>query len=157
MLVTAESCTGGLVAATCTEVPGASAWFDRGFITYSNAAKSAVLGIPADVISRHGAVSEAVAIAMAQGAAHLGHVVSQDHPPSQTTVGLAVTGIAGPDGGSPYKPVGTVWMAWHIFGKTTACMQKFDGDRAAVRAATVQYALAALAEKLQALPPVVAA
>jgi nicotinamide-nucleotide amidase len=151
MLVTAESCTGGLIAATCTEAPGASAWFDCGFITYSNAAKTAILGVPDYLIATHGAVSEAVAMAMAEGAANQGKIAQPSEKAVQT-VGLAVTGIAGPDGGSIYKPVGTVWMAWHINGKTNACMQKFGGDRSAVRAATVQYALTVLAEKLLTLP-----
>lgn len=100
MLATAESCTGGLIAAACTDQAGSSQWFERGFVTYSNAAKVQCLGVPADLIERHGAVSEAVARAMAQGA--VAHSAAQ--------VALAVTGVAGPTGGSADKPVGTVWF-----------------------------------------------
>jgi nicotinamide-nucleotide amidase len=100
MLATAESCTGGLIAAACTDLPGSSTWFDRGFVTYSNAAKTEMLGVPADLIRQHGAVSEAVVHAMAQGALRHSHA----------QVSVAVTGIAGPGGGSADKPVGTVWL-----------------------------------------------
>lgn len=130
-LATAESCTGGLIAAACTDLAGSSQWFDRGFVTYSNAAKAEMLGVPAVLIDQHGAVSEAVARAMADGA--LAH--------SQAHVSLAVTGVAGPTGGSPEKPVGTVWLGWCVGGETHTEMQQFPGDRAAVRAATVRYAL----------------
>lgn len=137
-LVTAESCTGGLIAATCTDLAGSSDWFERGFVTYSNAAKTESLGVPAELIERHGAVSEAVARAMADGALR--------HAPAQLSV--AVTGVAGPGGGSVAKPVGTVWFGFarRLPGPDTAIevhseMQRFDGDRAAVRAATVAHAL----------------
>ncbi|GAB4212923.1 MAG: CinA family protein [Rhodoferax sp.] len=131
MLCTAESCTGGLIAAACTERAGSSAWFERGFVTYSNAAKTELLGVPAQSIAQHGAVSAEVAQAMARGA------LAQ----SAAQCALAVTGIAGPDGGSPAKPVGTVWLAWAgPFGVHTE-VQRFAGDRAAVRAATVRHAL----------------
>ena len=131
LLATAESCTGGMIAAACTDLAGASQWFDRGFVTYSNAAKSEMLGVPAVLIEQHGAVSEAVARAMADGA--LAH--------SQAQVSLAVTGVAGPAGGSEAKPVGTVWFGWCVAGETHSEVQHFGGDRAAIRAATVRYAL----------------
>lgn len=137
-LATAESCTGGLLAALCTSVAGSSDWFDQGFVTYSNAAKTAQLGVPAALIEAHGAVSEPVALAMAEGA--LRH--------SQAQVALAVTGIAGPGGGSPAKPVGTVWLAWALVGssphpapRSAALCLHLSGDRTAVRSATVAQAL----------------
>ena len=130
-LATAESCTGGMIAAACTDLSGASDWFDRGFVTYSNAAKTDMLGVPAAMIEQDGAVSEAVARAMADGA--LTH--------SQANVSLAVTGVAGPTGGSDAKPVGTVWFAWCVGGETHSEMQHFAGDRAAIRAAAVRYSL----------------
>jgi len=125
MLTTAESCTGGMIAAACTDLAGSSAWFERGFVTYSNEAKSDMLGVPAELIATHGAVSEPVARAMASGA--LQH--------SRAQVALSVTGIAGPSGGSPDKPVGTVWFGWATPNGVWSDMQRFDGDRAAVRAA----------------------
>ncbi|MGH8820295.1 MAG: CinA family protein [Rhodoferax sp.] len=131
MLATAESCTGGLIAGACTDLAGSSHWFERGFVSYSNEAKTELLGVDAALIARHGAVSEAVARAMAQGA--LAH--------SRAQVALAVTGIAGPTGGTMDKPVGTVWFGWCIQGALTSEMRHFDGDRAAVRAATVRHAL----------------
>nr|WP_307703182.1 CinA family protein [Variovorax paradoxus] len=140
MLATAESCTGGLIAGACTELAGSSAWFERGFVTYSNAAKTELLGVDAALIETHGAVSEAVARAMAAGA--IAH--------SAARVAVAVTGVAGPTGGSPEKPVGTVWFGWSIDGQIRTERRRFDGDRAAVRAATVHYALQTLAHLLQA-------
>jgi len=134
MLATAESCTGGLIAAACTDLAGSSQWFERGFVSYSNAAKTELLGVPAALIDTHGAVSEPVVRAMAEGA--LAH--------SQAQVSVAVTGVAGPSGGSEAKPVGTVWFGWSVGGATHSEMQCFGGGRAAVRAATVQYALAQL-------------
>jgi nicotinamide-nucleotide amidase len=131
LLATAESCSGGMIAAACTDLAGSSQWFERGFVTYSNAAKVEMLGVPAALIEQEGAVSEAVARAMADGA--LAH--------SQAHVSLAVTGVAGPTGGSEAKPVGTVWFAWCVGGETHSEMQHFSGDRAAIRAATVRYAL----------------
>jgi nicotinamide-nucleotide amidase len=101
-LATAESCTGGLIAAACTSVAGSSDWFDRGFVSYSNEAKTAMLGVPAALIAAEGAVSEAVVRAMVAGALH--------H--SAATLAVAVTGIAGPGGAVPGKPVGTVWLGW---------------------------------------------
>ncbi len=140
MLATAESCTGGLIAAACTDLAGSSAWFERGFVTYSNAAKSGMLGVPAELIAAHGAVSEPVARAMAEGA--VAHSAAQ--------VAVAVTGVAGPSGGSADKPVGTVWFGWRVGGQTFAERCRFDGDRAAVRAQTVAHAGRRLAELLQA-------
>ncbi|MEY4140223.1 MAG: hypothetical protein RLZZ371_2405, partial [Pseudomonadota bacterium] len=102
MMATAESCTGGLIAANCTDLAGSSNWFERGFVTYSNAAKNELLGVDPALIKSHGAVSEPVVRAMASGA--LAH--------SQAQVAIAVTGVAGPGGGSAEKPVGTVWLAW---------------------------------------------
>jgi nicotinamide-nucleotide amidase len=130
-LATAESCTGGMVAAACTDVSGSSAWFERGFVTYSNAAKADMLGVDGALIARDGAVSESVARAMAAGA--LTH--------SRAQVSLAVTGVAGPTGGSDAKPVGTVWFAWATPHGITSEVQHFAGDRAAVRQATVRHAL----------------
>lgn len=138
MMATAESCTGGLIAACCTSLSGSSDWFERGFVTYSNAAKTELLGVPAELITAHGAVSEPVARAMALGAvAH-----------SQAQVSLAVTGVAGPTGGSQDKPVGTVWFGWVIQGQAWTERLRFDGDRDAVRAATVGHALRGLLARL---------
>jgi len=139
MLATAESCTGGLIAAACTDLAGSSNWFDRGFVTYSNEAKTQMLGVEAALIETHGAVSEAVARAMASGA------VRQ----SRARVSVAVTGIAGPAGGSIDKPVGTVWFAFMVDGRLDAQVRRFEGDRAAVRAATVEHALAGLVSRLE--------
>jgi nicotinamide-nucleotide amidase len=131
-LVTAESCTGGLIAATCTALAGSSDWFERGFVTYSNAAKSDQLGVPAVLIAQHGAVSEPVARAMADGA------LLQ----SPADIAVAVTGIAGTGGATPGKPVGLVWLALAQRGAATqAEALQLDGDRAAVRAQTVAVAL----------------
>ena len=137
-MATAESCTGGLIAAACTDLAGSSNWFERGFVTYSNAAKTELLGVDAALIGRHGAVSEAVARAMAQGA------VAHSH----AQAAVAVTGVAGPGGGSADKPVGTVWFGWATPGGTVTEMKRFDGDRAGVRHATVAHALARLLELL---------
>ena len=134
MLATAESCTGGMIAAACTDLAGSSAWFERGFVSYSNAAKTQLLGVPADCIASHGAVSEPVARAMAQGALTY----------SAAQVAVAVTGVAGPGGGSPDKPVGTVWIAWAMADQVRAERMQFSGDRAAVRQATVEHALQGL-------------
>lgn len=141
-LATAESCTGGLIAAACTELAGSSTWFERGFVTYSNAAKCDLLGVDATLIERHGAVSEPVVHAMAAGA--LAH--------SKAQVSLAVTGVAGPGGGSADKPVGTVWFGFALPGGVTTEMRHFAGDRAAVRQATVQHALTRVAELIQIEP-----
>lgn len=130
-MATVESCTGGLIAAACTAVAGSSDWFERGFVTYSNAAKTDLVGAPAALIAAHGAVSEEVAHAMAQGALQ--------HAPVQLSV--AVTGIAGPGGAVPGKPVGTVWLAWATAEGVQAELLQLGGDRAAVREATVRAAL----------------
>ncbi len=138
-MATAESCTGGLIAAACTSLAGSSDWFERGFVTYSNEAKTAMLGVPATLIQAHGAVSEAVARAMVEGALQ--------QAPVQLAV--AVTGIAGPGGAVPGKPVGTVWLAWGTAGgagEIHAERLQLPGDRAAVRGATVAAALQRLAE-----------
>ena len=140
MLATAESCTGGMIAAACTDLSGSSQWFERGFVTYSNEAKAEMLAVPPGLIEEHGAVSESVARAMADGA--LAH--------SRAQVSLAVTGVAGPTGGTKAKPVGTVWFAWCVGGETHSEMQHFAGDRAAVRVATVRYALKRLLSLLPA-------
>lgn len=138
MLATAESCTGGMIAAACTDLAGSSDWFERGFVTYSNEAKVELLGVDAKLVEAHGAVSEVVARAMAFGAVR--------H--SRARVSVAVTGIAGPGGGTPGKPVGTVWFAFMVDGRLSSEMKRFDGDRAAVRRQTVDHALARLAQLL---------
>lgn len=139
LLATAESCTGGLVAAACTSLAGSSTWFERGFVTYSNEAKSELLGVDAQSIASHGAVSEIVARAMAFGAVR--------HSRAQAAV--AVTGIAGPGGGSPDKPVGTVWFGFSVGGRLSSERMLFEGDRAAIREATVRHALARLLSLLK--------
>ncbi len=138
-VATAESCTGGLIAAACTSVAGSSDWFERGFVTYSNAAKIALLGVDEALLQAHGAVSEPVARAMAEGALA--------RAPVQRAV--AVTGIAGPGGAVPGKPVGTVWLALaQSDGATLAQRLQLAGDRAAVREATVTAALQAMLQSL---------
>jgi nicotinamide-nucleotide amidase len=135
-VATAESCTGGGVGEAITRTPGSSAWFDRGFVTYSNDAKVDLLGVKQETIGSHGAVSEAVAREMAVGALH------------QSTAGLAVavTGIAGPDGGTAAKPVGLVWFAWaSLEGSVEARFEIYGGDRAAIRRQAVLEALRGLA------------
>ncbi|MBX9872658.1 MAG: CinA family protein [Burkholderiaceae bacterium] len=136
MLATAESCTGGLIAGACTDLSGSSNWFERGFVTYSNEAKTELLGVDATLIERHGAVSAEVARAMATGA--LAH--------SHAQVAVAVTGVAGPTGGTPDKPVGLVWLGFALPDRVLTEKMDFPGDRAAVRAATVQHALRRLVE-----------
>jgi len=133
---TAESCTGGLVCAALTHVAGSSDVVDRGFVTYSNVAKTELLGVPAALILEHGAVSEAVAERMARGALER----------SSADIAVSITGIAGPGGGSADKPVGLVWFgcAWQGGGVATQRMV-FEGDRAAVREQSVEFALAMLA------------
>lgn len=137
MVASAESCTGGMIAAACTALAGSSDWFERGFVTYSNAAKTEQLGVPAALIQAHGAVSAEVARAMATGA--LAH--------SRAQLAVAVTGIAGPGGATPGKPVGTVWLALaRGDAPAQAELLQLQGDRAAVRAQTVAHALARLGE-----------
>ncbi len=135
VLATAESCTGGLIAAALTAIPGSSDVVDRGFVTYSNAAKTELLGVPAALIEAEGAVSEAVARAMAEGALAR----------SRADLTVAVTGVAGPGGGTAAKPVGLVWFGLARRGGATRAESRiFPGDRAAVREATVVHALALL-------------
>lgn len=132
MLATAESCTGGWIAKICTDLAGSSAWFERGFVTYTNEAKQELLEVQGATLATHGAVSEATAREMAEGA--LAH--------SRARVSLAVSGIAGPGGATPDKPVGTVCFAWMVEGRAAAserCL--FDGDRDAVRRQAVARAL----------------
>ena len=140
LLTTAESCTGGGIAETLTGIAGASAWFDRGFVTYSNEAKLSMLGVSQSTLDRFGAVSEATALEMARGAiSHSGAHVS-----------VAVTGIAGPDGGTPGKPVGTVWIAWgQKLGYAEARRFQFDGDRNAVRQQAILEAILGLNARLK--------
>lgn len=138
-LAAAESCTGGWIAKCCTDVAGSSAWFERGFVTYSNAAKSGMLGVPAALIESEGAVSEAVVAAMATGALAR----------SLADVAVAVSGIAGPDGGTEDKPVGTVWFAWAADGDVATERRVLAGDREAVRRASVAVALSGLCDRLR--------
>lgn len=140
LLATAESCTGGGIAAALTALPGSSRWFDCGFVTYSNEAKTHMLNVPDSLfeIVGPGAVSEETALAMAKGAL----------ANSRAQLSVAVTGIAGPDGGTDEKPVGTVWIAWHWQGHSRARCFHFDGDREQVRLATQAAALQGLLEAL---------
>jgi nicotinamide-nucleotide amidase len=136
-LATAESCTGGWISQLVTSLPGSSAWFDAGFVTYSNNAKQEMLDVPASLFAEAGpgAVSEECVLAMCAGA--LAH--------SSADIALASSGIAGPDGGTPEKPVGTVWLAWARRGGTQrAVLHHFEGDRYSVRLATVEQALKGL-------------
>ncbi|CAL8473003.1 MULTISPECIES: CinA family protein [Caballeronia] len=138
MLATAESCTGGMVATAITDISGSSAWFERGFVTYSNLAKVEMIGVPAALIEQHGAVSEPVAKAMAEGALRN----------SRAQVSVAITGVAGPAGGSEAKPVGTVSFAWSNRLDTGVETQLFKGDREQVRAQAAAHALRKLLEFL---------
>jgi len=143
MAATAESCTGGGIAAALTDLAGSSAWFDAGFITYSNAAKQRMLGVSPEHFreSGSGAVSEAVVLEMSLGAVAC----------SGADVSMAVSGVAGPGGGSPEKPVGTVWIAWCVEGKADAECFLFGGDRAQIRYATISAALQGLVSRVDAL------
>ena len=141
-LACAESCSGGLIAAACTELAGSSDWFERGVVSYSNEAKVALLGVPPALIAARGAVSDEVARAMVEGVQRS----------SGADLAVAVTGIAGPAGGTPDKPVGTVWFGFaarrgdgHV--QTSSERLRFDGDRAQVRAATVRHALQGLLQR----------
>lgn len=139
-LVVAESCTGGWVAEIVTSVPGSSAWFDRGFVTYSNAAKEEDLGVSAQTLAEHGAVSEQVVREMAEGALER----------SNAQVSVAVSGIAGPGGGTPQKPVGTVWLAWASHdGDTRTRSSHFAGDREMIRKQAVLAALQGILDTVQ--------
>jgi len=141
-VATAESCTGGWVAKAITDIPGSSACFSYGIVSYSNGAKESMLGLPAETFIDHGAVSETVVQEMANGVLNL----------SGADIGVAVSGIAGPDGGSDEKPVGTVWLAWavrHGFKiATDTSLHHFDGDRDAVRELTVAHALQGVLDRL---------
>ena len=138
-IAVAESCTGGWIAKCCTDLAGSSRWFERGFVTYSNEAKAGMLGVAESSLQQHGAVSEAVVLEMARGALDR----------SRAAYALAVSGIAGPGGGTPGKPVGTVWIAWAGPDGVEAEHQLFDGDRAAIRRQTVEHALAGLLARLE--------
>ena len=134
MLATAESCTGGMVAAAVTDISGSSGWFERGFVTYSNQAKTEMIGVPAELIEKHGAVSESVARAMAEGALRNSHA----------QVSLAITGVAGPGGGTETKPVGMVCFAWSNRLQTSAETLVFKGDREQIRVQAAAHALRGL-------------
>lgn len=139
MIATAESCTGGSIARALTEIGGSSAWFERGFVTYSDAAKVDMLDVPGEVIEAHGAVSEPVAARMAEGALKR----------SRAQFALSVTGIAGPDGAMPDKPVGTVYFGWASIGEAPhTALARFNGDRGAVRDAAALHALRVALERL---------
>ncbi len=132
MIVTVESCTGGLIARALTETPGSSQWFDRGFVTYSNEAKTDMVGVSTGTLAAFGAVSEETALEMARGALAR----------SRARVSLSVTGVAGPGGGSAEKPVGMVCFGWAVAGGTArAVTRQFDGDRASVRQQAAVFAL----------------
>ena len=140
MLATAESCTGGGVASAVTDIAGSSAWFDRGFVTYSNQAKMEMLQVPSGTLAQFGAVSEATVREMVSGALRQ----------SQAQIALAVSGIAGPGGGTPEKPVGTIWFAWgHKDGVTVARLHQLAGNRAEIREQAVRIALQGVLEMLQ--------
>lgn len=137
-LVTAESCTGGWLAKLLTDIPGSSAWFDYAVVSYSNAAKHTLLGVPAAVIAEQGAVSQATVAAMVHGVMRHGSV----------DCAIAVSGIAGPGGGSVDKPVGTVWLAWALGTAISTQHCQFSGDRDAVRRQAVSHALSGLLQRL---------
>ena len=139
LLATAESCTGGGVAQAVTDISGSSAWFERGFVTYSNGAKSSMLGVPAELIAAHGAVSEEVAAAMAQGT--LAH--------SDAQVAVSTTGIAGPTGGNESKPVGTVWMAVAGPHRTVTLLKQCGTDRGQIIDRASAFALALLRDEIE--------
>ena len=136
MLATAESCTGGMVASALTDISGSSTWFERGFVTYSNDAKMQMLGVPDSLLRKYGAVSEEVARAMAEGAL----LNSRAH------LALSITGVAGPGGGTPDKPVGMVCFGWTNRIDTRTTTLKFKGDRNQVRTQAAEYALQELLE-----------
>ena len=135
----AESCTGGGIAAALTDIPGSSAWFDRGFVTYSNQSKKDMLGVADATLATFGAVSRETVTEMASGALER----------SAAQISVAVTGIAGPGGGTKDKPVGTVWIAWASAGQVEAVCEHFTGDRAAVRCATIDAALHGLLQRVR--------
>ncbi len=134
-VTTAESCTGGWIAKVITDVAGSSAWFERGFVTYSNEAKHQLIGVNESTLEAYGAVSKGVVLEMAQGALAA----------AKADYAVSVSGIAGPDGGTPEKPVGTVWFGFaDKHGRTLAKVQRFDGDRDAVRRQATEFALQSL-------------
>ena len=141
-VATAESCSGGWIAKAITDVPGASQVFHYGIVSYSNGAKESLLGVKLETLEEHGAVSEAIVAEMAEGALHL----------SGADVAVAVSGVAGPGGGSEDKPVGMVWFAWAVRdganAKTTTSCEQFDGDRDLVRELTVAHALQGVRERI---------
>ena len=139
LLVTAESCTGGWVAQVVTSIAGSSAWFERGFVTYSNDAKRELLGVDEDTLGTHGAVSEPTACAMARGAL----ARSRGH------IAVAVTGIAGPSGGTSAKPVGMVCFAWAVLAEATSMTHRLSGDREAVRRQSVMIALEGVRDRIR--------
>jgi len=140
VLSAAESCTGGWLAKVCTDLPGSSAWFERGFVTYSNEAKQEMLGVREETLLSHGAVSEKTVVEMAVGAL----------ANSRAQIAVAISGIAGPGGGTPDKPVGTVCFAWAMEGREPHSERcRFDGDREAVRLQAVRFALHGLITLLQ--------
>lgn len=139
LMACAESCTGGGIAAALTDLAGSSSWFDRGFVTYSNQSKQEMLGVSAQTLARHGAVSRETVLEMATGALLR----------SGVQLSVAVSGIAGPGGGTPDKPVGTVWLAWATQDSAVAVHRVFSGDRVQVRAAAVDAALRGLLEHVQ--------
>lgn len=140
ILVTAESCTGGWLAQAITSIPGSSSWFDRGIISYSNSAKQEMLGVKAETLEQYGAVSQQVAEEMAKGA--LKH--------SQADMSISTTGIAGPTGGTPEKPVGLVWFAWATKNTIQSQSQLFHGDRTSIREQAVEFALQHLIDTIEA-------
>jgi nicotinamide-nucleotide amidase len=143
MLVTAESCTGGWIAEAVTMVPGSSEWFERGYVTYTYISKREMLGVRQSTLGAHGAVAEEVVREMAEGALERSHA----------QVAVAVSGVAGPGGGTPGKPVGTVCFAWAAKDKATRAQTKrFDGDREAVRRRSVEHALRGVLETLSRAP-----
>jgi nicotinamide-nucleotide amidase len=138
-LATAESCTGGWIAKCLTDIPGSSKWFEYGFVTYGNDAKQSLLAVDPEILERHGAVSREVAQAMAVAARAV----------SDADMAVAVTGIAGPDGGTPDKPVGTVWLAWLGPGSRATChVEQLAGDRDEIRRQTVAVALEGILKQL---------
>jgi len=142
MLATAESCTGGWAAQVVTSVAGSSAWFERGFVTYSNEAKQELLGVRAETLRAHGAVSEETACEMARGALER----------SRATVSVSITGVAGPAGGTPEKPVGTVCFAWARAGDVRSETRRFAGDRESIRRQSVILALEGVMRVLDGAP-----
>ena len=142
ILATAESCTGGWAAQVVTSVAGSSAWFERGFVTYSNEAKQELLGVRAETLRAHGAVSEETACEMARGALER----------SRATVSVSITGVAGPAGGTPEKPVGTVCFAWARAGEVRSETRRFAGDRESIRRQSVILALEGVMRALDGAP-----